>query len=179
MNPAPNALHLDPQRGVGWYGVAQTMTLHLLAIQFSLANPRGLSWLQMSSPVLPDPPGPLWRRAFLHPSLKCSPACPRAYLAELSSLELLHLGGLVAGASPLASFQRREQAAEQEMCRDRRRAFAPVAPARGLGDARAQALPSVGCGCGARAGLCSANAFLSLRRARDWGGVHGCARVNT
>lgn len=175
MNPAPNALHLDPQRGVGWYQVAQTMILHLLAIQFSLANPRALSWLQMSSPTLPG----LFGGGPLHPSLKCSPACPRAYLAELSSLELLHLGGLVAGASPLASFQRREQAAEQEMCRDRRRAFALVAPARGLGDARAQALPSVGCGCGARAGLCSANAFLSLRRARDWGGVHGCARVNT
>lgn len=76
------------------------------------------------------------------------------YLAELSPLELLHLGGLVAGAFGLASFQRREQATEQEMCRDRRRAFAPVSPARGLGDARAQALPSVGCGCGARAVLC-------------------------
>lgn len=77
MNPAPNALHLDPQRGVGWYGVAQTMTLHLLAIQFSLANPRALSWLQMSSPVLPDPPGPLWRRAFapLPQMLPSLPSC--------------------------------------------------------------------------------------------------------
>lgn len=78
MNPAPNALHLDPQRGVGWYRVAQTVTLHLLAIQFSLANPRALSWLQMSSPVLPDPPGPLWRRAFapLPQMLPSLPSCP-------------------------------------------------------------------------------------------------------
>lgn len=61
MNPAPNALHLDPQRGMGWCGVAQTVTLHLPAIQFSLANPRALSWVQMLSPTLPGPP---WRRAF-------------------------------------------------------------------------------------------------------------------
>lgn len=57
------------------------------------------------------------------------------------------------------------------------RAFASPAPAHPLWGARAQALPSVGCGVGRGPG--AANACLSLRGARGWGGVHRCNRVDT
>ena len=61
------------------------------------ASSGALSRLQVPSPTLPGgsrgggPP---------HPSLRCAPALV-PYLAEVSSLELLHLGGWVSGASRL------------------------------------------------------------------------------
>lgn len=138
--------------------------------------PRALSWV-LVPPCLPRASGG-GRASALPSQVRPQPALV-PYLSELSFLELLHCGGQVAGASRLVFPSAQRAGSEREKGRrtaGQRRALAPAAPCTGLG-ARAQALPSVGCGCGAQSG--AANASLSLRRAGGWGGVHGCARIDT
>lgn len=138
MNPRPKHATSRPSDGGGvvWGGTGRDPSLP--AIQLSPAFPGALNWVL----VPPCLPRPRWGRASALPSqVRPQPALV-PYLSELSFLELLHLGGQVAGASRLVfpSAQRAGSERENGRCAaGQRRAFAPAAPCTGFGGASAGA----------------------------------------